>query len=236
MQNSVLWPPAYQVQRSQRARRVRLRICRHRGLQIIIPVRFSFKRIPEVLSENKRWIEKNLLRYQVSDQASSLPDNMNLMALGEAWCITYQPIINATLKLKQLAANQLHVTGDLSDHDAVFKILRRWLQKKAHNHLIPWFVTTSEMTHLSYKRVVIRQAKTRWGSCSAHKCISLNAKLLFLPPILVEHVMVHELCHTIHLDHSRRFWELFENLQPDSRSLQKKLRQAHFTLPTWVDA
>lgn len=236
MQNIVSWPPAYLVQRSQRARRVRLRICRHRGLQIIIPARFSFNRIPGVLLENKRWIEKNLLRYKVAEGKSTLPDSMELQATGEVWEITYQTIDDAGLRLKQLSGNQLHVSGDLRDHDAVFKILRRWLQKKAHSHLIPWLVKTSEITHLSYKRAVIRQAKTRWGSCSAHKCISLNAKLLFLPPILVEHVMIHELCHTIHLDHSRRFWDLFENLQVNSRSLQKKLRQAHFTLPTWVDA
>jgi len=205
-------------------------------LQITIPARFSFKRIPEVLQENKRWIEKNLLLYRVAEQSSSLPEAMDLQAIGEVWQISYQATENANLKLKQQAGNQLFVSGDLRDHDAIFRVLRRWLQKKAHLCLIPWLEKTSEITNLAYERAVIRQAKTRWGSCSVLKCISLNAKLLFLPPILVEHVMIHELCHTVHLDHSRRFWDLFAKFQADSRVLQKKLRQAHFTLPTWLDA
>jgi predicted metal-dependent hydrolase len=64
---------------------------------------------------------------------------------------------------------------------------------------IPWLKRVSKKTGLSYAAASIRQ-QTRWGSCSSRRLINLNARLLFLPPNLVTYVLVHELCHTKHLN------------------------------------
>ena len=76
---------------------------------------------------------------------------------------------------------------------------------------------------VSWKKVSIRNQKTRWGSCSARGAISFNYRLFLLPEHLRDYIIVHELCHLIELNHSSRFWSLVEKTFPDYRDLRKKL-------------
>jgi predicted metal-dependent hydrolase len=76
--------------------------------------------------------------------------------------------------------------------------------------------------------------RSRWGSCSPKLKISLNASLLFLPPHLVRYVLVHELCHTRHLDHSRRFWSLVARHEPLHKDRRRELAALRYEVPGWV--
>ncbi|NJR40930.1 MAG: M48 family metallopeptidase [Leptolyngbyaceae cyanobacterium CSU_1_4] len=93
--------------------------------------------------------------------------------------------------------------------------LQYWLKRKAEAHLSPWLRLISQEINLPCHQISVRGQKTLWASCSSKKNISLNFKLLFLPPHLVRYVLIHELCHTIHLDHSQKFWALVEHKEPN---------------------
>jgi predicted metal-dependent hydrolase len=76
-----------------------------------------------------------------------------------------------------------------------------------------------------YQSVKIRKSKTRWGSCSSKKTISLSLYLMLLPPHLIEYVLLHELCHTIHMNHSPAFWALLDKSTGNkAKELRKELR------------
>ncbi len=74
-------------------------------------------------------------------------------------------------------------------------------------------------------KIFIKHQKTRWGSCSTRGNINLNAKLLFLRQELRDYVIVHELCHLRHMNHSKLFWAEVQKYIPHARSLQKELRK-----------
>ncbi len=76
----------------------------------------------------------------------------------------------------------------------------------------------------NYKRVSIRDQKTRWGSCSHKLGLNFNYRLVYLEPELVDYLVVHELCHLREMNHSPRFWLLIERTLPNYRELRKKLR------------
>jgi predicted metal-dependent hydrolase len=99
----------------------------------------------------------------------------------------------------------------------------RWLDELSAEHRLP------------YAKASIRQQRTRWGSCSRHGTISLNARLLFLPPVLVDYVLLHELCHTKELNHSPRFWALLGSQDPECEAHRKALRKARAVIPAWLD-
>lgn len=78
---------------------------------------------------------------------------------------------------------------------------------------------------ISYGRISMRNQKTRWGSCSSDGNLNFNCRLLYVPKELVDYVVVHELAHRRHMNHSPEFWQEVEQYLPDYRELRKRLRQ-----------
>jgi len=81
-----------------------------------------------------------------------------------------------------------------------------------------------------FKRISIKNQKTRWGSCSKKGNLNFNFKLLFLPARLQDYIIVHELCHLRELNHSRNFWRLVAQTFPQWRALKKELRTSALNL------
>ena len=82
-----------------------------------------------------------------------------------------------------------------------------------------------QFTGGTYNRITIRDQKTRWGSCSARGTLSFNWRLMLAPPAILDYVVVHELCHLTHMDHSAAFWQAVESVCPDYRSARKWLKE-----------
>ena len=78
---------------------------------------------------------------------------------------------------------------------------------------------------VTYGRISIRNQKTRWGSCSSLGNLNFNYRLFFMPDELMDYVIVHELCHRIHMNHSKQFWKEVEKYYPEYRKAQNVLRK-----------
>ena len=76
-----------------------------------------------------------------------------------------------------------------------------------------------------FSTVRIKNQRRAWGSCSSKKNLNFNWRLVTLPPELADYVVLHELCHTVHLNHSRDFWEFLARFAPDHRTLRARLRE-----------
>lgn len=82
-----------------------------------------------------------------------------------------------------------------------------------------------QFTGGTYNRITIRDQKTRWGSCSARGTLSFNWRLMLAPPAILDYVVVHELCHLTHMNHSPAFWQAVEAVYPDYREARKWLKE-----------
>ena len=230
--------PPHKIRESRRAKHVNLKVSKGGELEVVIPRGFDRRLIPDILHRKRAWIEKTTRRLAERQQFLArqpvLPEQISFQAIGEVWQVEYQATSATRITVTEKSDRRLVVSGNIHDMEWCKTALRRWLAHKAKEYLAPWLRKIGQAERLSFKKVIIRGQKTRWGSCSATGTISLNYKLLFLPPALVRYVLIHELCHTKHLNHSKKFWALVNKKEPGYKEAQAELRTAWRYMPGWL--
>ena len=224
----------YQLRTSARSRHVRLSVSFVSGLEIIVPPGFDTSRIPEIVARKERWIKRSIERMRLSGPPVEIPTQINLRSIGR----TFHVHVDYNTKRKNRLIEQndsLTLAVNLRNKRIPFILLRKWVHERAADVLLPWLESVSSRHGMSYNKAAVRFQRTRWGSCSSRKNINLNQALVFLRPELVEYLMIHELCHTLELNHSKRFWELVGMHCPDYRMLDRELKGARRNVERWMD-
>ena len=240
----------YTVRESSRSRCIRLRVTPQRGLEVVVPRGCSRSRIPPIIERKQQWIRSALERVEAHRlrfppaPVWQVPEHIAFPAIQRAWQIEIHPEETRRVTVREHGEGLLQMRGNVGpaiagpaiagQTDACRAALHRWWLRQGRKHLLPLLQEISRETGWSFERATVRRQRTRWGSCSRRKSVSLNAKLLFLAPALVRYVMIHELCHTREMNHAPRFWRLVRTECPDCRTLNKTLRQAWGTVPSWA--
>lgn len=229
----------YSVRESSRARNVNLRILMGGSLEVVIPRGFNRSLIPDILHKKHHWIRKHTNRLEqrrkLIEAGPEFPDRLDLQAIGEIWQVEYRPTSSPrVIAIEKKSGRRLVLNGHTENVELCRATLRKWMARKAREHLEPWLTKISRTEQLPFERVTIRGQKTRWGSCSSRGTISLNYKLLFLPDSLVRYVLIHELCHIKQLNHSAKFWALVNEKDPAYKKSRAELRNAWRFVPGWL--
>lgn len=233
----------YHLKVSPRRRSIGFRVSPQRGLEVVIPRGYDPSQVPALLVRKQRWIRAALERvaslraFYEAETVWCPPAQITFPALGLTWEVSVQRTEHDTrTTVRETGAGKLLVVGAIDNEQACRAALARWLLRQAHQHLVTGLERVSRELRLSFKSVLIKRQKTRWGSCSRNGTISLNAKLLFLSPETVNYVMIHELCHRVELNHSARFWRLVERHCPDYRKIDAQRRELWKAVPGWAEA
>lgn len=232
--------PAYTIRHSKRARRVSLRVLPGRGVEVVLPQGVDPARAHGFVQAKAGWLRKTLRRLEMGQGAPDLlPHTVHLQAVDRCWEVRYSHGANRGLQVLenagclQFLGTSAHADKQTQEH-AHCLLLQQWLKQRGRQHL-PLLVRELEAeTGLACRAVQVRLQRTRWGSCSSRRTLSLNASLLFLPPALMRHVLLHELCHTRHLNHSADFWRLLASVDPKAREHDALLATAWQHVPGWV--
>lgn len=230
----------YQIHVSPKARNIRLKVSMRQGLEVVIPQGYDKDKVPALLEKKKHWIREALDRAEANrkffepEPAWQLPHEINLPAIGFVGHVTVKETEASFVAVREIGEGRLIIFGAVQDQQACCAALGRWLIRQTRSYLIPQLHAVSIETRLRYKRCFVKRQKTRWASCSRHGTITLNAKLLFLPPHIVNYVMIHELCHLKEMNHSRQYWQLLAHHCPKYRKLDEQLREMWKVVPRWA--
>jgi len=216
---------AFRVREHANARRVRIVFSRREGMVVTIPRGFARHRIPQVLEQYRDFIEQALRRYPMRPEPFRLPERIVLQAVGEEWGIEYESGNPRHVTLAQRGEQRLHVSGAIDRPELVRRVFQRWLVLKARGHLIPWLRSVAQELGFPLKGATVRFQRTLWASCSHRDTVSLNARLLLIPPASVRYVFIHELAHTRLRNHSREFWQVVAAHVPDFRAKRTELQR-----------
>jgi len=223
----------WSVRQSARARRLSVRVFRSGGVEIVVPPRTPPRRVDEFVREHREWIERQRRRAAPAADWPLPPAVLSLTAIDEAWrCSAVAS--GARLGLHELAGGELQFRGRLDDRARLRRLLVGWLVERARQRLEEPLRALGAQMGVAPGRLQVRCQRSRWGSCSRRHTISLNVCLLFQPPEVLRYLMVHELSHLRHMNHSARFWAEVARHEPDCKALDRELLQGWRRVPSWI--
>ncbi len=172
--------------------------------------------IDSLLNEKKSWIEKQLEKNrQRPKKVINLEDEVLLF--GEIYSIDSSEATLLRDKLQRLKnPDQQKI---LKAYDAFYKELAKvYLSKEVKKYAV--------IMNLDFSELKFRKMKSRWGSCSSKRVITFNSELMKLPKEQISYVVIHELAHLVHMNHSKAFHNLVESYLPNSKLIRKELKSS----------
>ena len=209
-----------------RSKRKTLSLTINENAELIIraPKRLSIEKIQDFINEKENWInrKKRLIENQIKDVTSN---HNKLLYLGNLFPIN----------LEQNASKELFFTGEefianSIEPDSMSLSIKKWYKNKFKEIALPRVAYFANKHNLMVNQVRIKNQKTMWGSCSSKNNINLNYLLLMAPMGVIDYVIVHELVHTIHRNHSTDFWDSVESIMPEFQEHKRWLKKNGYKL------
>ncbi len=207
----------YEIIRSKR-KSLGLTIDNEGRLIVRAPIRLSEKHITNFIKEKEQWISEKQGQARASAAKYSpitLENGENILYLGEYYTVQRQAGQAVTIEDGKLLVPDEMIPAGFAG----------WLKDQAGTMIKKRVVYYAEMMGVKYTSVKMSAARRRWGSCGAADTLNFAWRLVMCPISVIDYVVVHELCHIIHKDHSVKFWNLVAELMPDYKRCQKWLRQ-----------
>ena len=211
----------YTLKRSSKRRSIGLRID-DRGLTVSIPLRASEKWLHSVLQDKAFWVVEKLNGWQACKPPEiRWQDGEKIDYLGELLELRVVRSLFATPAHHRNRELWVFVAGD---NDHIEQAVSEWYRQQAEQLFIRRVAHFSPLLNVVPREVKLSEAKTQWGSCTAHGSVRLNVQLIQLPERLIDYVVVHELAHLRELNHSASFWRVVESACPDYVRLRAELK------------
>lgn len=216
--------------KSKRARRISISIKPFVGVRVAVPRLMPFFVAEKFVKSRMDWVKTNLPKAQAHEErqtifteTSTFPTNhhvLNILRenLDQPKCRIADGKIIVRLPLK---------ADILSEETQTFirKAIEETWRKEAKAYLPERVEELARQHGLNYKKVAVKNTKTRWGSCSHDNNINLNLHLMRLPEHLIDYVILHELAHTKVKNHSAKFWQLLDELTNNqARALDREMK------------
>jgi predicted metal-dependent hydrolase len=235
VENSADTDATPRIRVSPRARRLAVRVYPDARVEVVVPPRVRPREVEQFLQAHREWIDsKRAAALARRPAPEPFPPTQLRFGLGqETWRLRLAGGTGRA-RIEEIPAADGGILDIRGEPASLRPALRDWLLRKARERLEPRLAATSAATGIPYSKLSIRRQRSRWGSCSARGTISLNACLLFQRPEVVDYLIVHELTHVKHMNHSARFWQAVEKHCPRWRALDRELLQGWRQVPRWV--
>lgn len=224
----------YEIRRSRRAGRKRIEVS-PRGVQVIVPHDASPEEVERFVERKRRWlldkteeVRDEVERFQ-DDTPQGFHSGAKVLFRGRYLRLRVQPAEVEDPELTYRTGFHVRLARDISpseQEEVVRRLVQEWLEARLTEDA--WEVVRRRgLPHgLEPRAVQVKDQRTLWGSCGRDNVIRLDRKLARVPKPVFEYVMVHELCHLKHRDHSVAFWSLVARVLPDYQD-RKDWLEAH---------
>lgn len=210
----------YTVQRSSRRQSVSIAV-NAQGVTVRAPETLSAERLAGIVQERGAWVVSRQLRFttlhEVAPRARNLRDGSALLYLGRQCRLWRLDDLEGTrrrgrrIEVPRLSEEALHAE------------LQHWYREQAAHVIRQRVQRYARRLGVTPAAVLIRDQRTRWGSCNTRGELRFNWRIVMAPMALIDYVVVHELCHLEHLHHGPQFWERLREVLPDYEHRRERL-------------
>jgi predicted metal-dependent hydrolase len=208
--------------RNNRARRYILRVRRDGTVRVTIPRNGSKARAHDFAGRHGDWISKQLQALRAKP-SQLWTHGVQILFRGEPTEIVVDGFQKQARVAEQVIALR-EIAGDLKP------VIQAHLWRLASRELSARALELSRQHVMSFRRVVVRNQRSRWGSCSAKGTVSLNWRLIQTPPAVSDYLILHELAHLRQMNHSKKFWDLVRTVCPDFELAEQWLKHHNHLL------
>ena len=173
--------------------------------------------VENILLEKEAWIRKQISKLQSKKQLSATLED-EVLLFGEIYSIDSEEATSLREKLLKIDIdNRIKIT---KSYDVFYK-------ERAKEHISNRVEYFSDLMDLKYSELKFRKMKSRWGSCNSSRVITFNSELIKVSKELIDYVVVHELAHLTHMNHSKEFHSLVDMFIDDSKAIRKELKSIY---------
>lgn len=217
----------FRVRRSERARRIALRIRHGEGLEVVLPQYTPVSSVEHLVKQHARWIVRKLdsMPKQLGGPFQERLETGTRLAFAGKELTLKVSGRNGTRVHVSEGEGEVHVRVPEVDQTAVRTALQRWYTVKAKALISRKLAIMNAVGRFHYSKISVRNQKTRWGSCSRKGTLSFNWRLLLLPPDVMDYLIYHELAHLEEMNHSGRFWRIVAEICPQFRESEAWLKK-----------
>jgi predicted metal-dependent hydrolase len=198
-------------------------------VRVSAPSRATREQVLEVISRKKPWILKKQKENEtIAQKGCQLGIDSTIKTMHHQISIQ-----KASVNTIRLTGNIPHFTIEIPEQieledpevrRSVERLLAKILRYEAGQYLPERMIELAAKYNFKFSKLSLRNNKTNWGSCSSKGSISLNVQLMRLPTKMIDYVILHELCHTVHLNHGAAFKNLLFSILPEAPIIEKEMK------------
>ncbi len=197
-------------------------------IRVAAPKGTAAKTVQDWVASKSKWIAAKLAEVEVANCQTvqrSYQTGEEFSYLGRPMRLELLYHTQPTRTMLRGREGLIQITGPDCSPTAVKAALEAWYRWAAGRYIRARVGYFAAQVGRKPGRITIREQKTRWGSCSAQGNLNFNWRIMMAPPEITDYLVVHELCHLVHLDHSQQFWNLVASIIPDYKNHKNWLRQ-----------
>ena len=215
--------------RRKNQKHINIRVHHDGRVTVSAPVHTSDARVGEAVNIKEKWIRDHVARAREKISGLNELAEIPLSGVPHRVCIEYDPSRRGRIRVDETNRRIEMKTGTRSRSERIDAMVR-FLKKYCADIVTPEIDTASIRVKIDIKKIFYRNQRTRWGSSSERGNISLNFRVALLPPGVRRYLILHELAHQVHMNHSPRFWNYLAELCPDYRKSDRWLKDHAYFL------
>lgn len=214
---------------SKRAKRISIKLNpTSRAVELVYPTCINRDQAQAFLKSQEDWLIKNITTLQ---EKITLVEQEKITLFGRQYSLVIKPRTK-TQHQSYIEDGQLIILANNSERAAV--CLRLFIQKHAHKVFEERIYDYARQLNMVPSKISVKDTKTRWGSCSSDKAVSISWRLAFAPTEVAFYVAAHEVAHMKHMNHSKRFWRVVEDIYPNYMKARVWLQKHGHTLHAYI--